>query len=110
MNGTNSTERVSNFIAARQVAEDRLYVAIGCLVDKVKTLPECVEDFETLAGNGKLQQVVFLSEDLRVLFSSYAYMVLEELIKVDDVLTADRIHLRYCRMGVSYIKPIHKFW
>jgi hypothetical protein len=110
VNGNNPQERVSNFVEARKVVEDRLYVSIGCLVDKVKTLPESVEDFEALAGNGKLQQVVFLSEDLRVLFSSYGYMLLEELIKAEDIETADRIHLRYCRMGISYIKPIHKFW
>lgn len=110
MNGTTSSERVSNFLQARQVVEDRLYVAIGCLVDKVKPLAGIVGDFEALAGNGKLQQVVFLSEPLRVLFSAYAYMVLEELIKADDVPTADRIHLRYCRMGIGYIKPIEKFW
>lgn len=110
MNGTTSTERVSNFLAAKKVVEDKLYVSIGCLVDKVRTLPESVEDFESLAGNGKLQQVVVLSEELRVLFSSLAYMLLEELVKAEDIETADRIHRRYCRMGIGYIKPIEKFW
>jgi hypothetical protein len=108
MKGTTLQERSTNYAAARKVVEDRLYASIGVLVDKVHSLPECVQDWEGITG--KMHQVIFLSEELRVLFSAYTYMVLEELVKAGDLKTAERIHERYGRMAVSHIKPIEKFW
>jgi hypothetical protein len=108
MKGVTLQERSSNYAAARKVVEDRLYASIGVMVDKVHTVPECVQDWEAITG--KMHQVIFLSEELRVLFSAYTYMLLEELVKAGELETAERIHERYGRMAVSHIKPIEKFW